>query len=86
MASFLIAGVVVHLAAAGLTDGKDDSVAKTLQDTRTIALACLREERVVVAGNEQRDTQGASTLMPSTLSARDSIESIFPFRISVHVG
>src|SRR5690349_1735350 len=49
-----VAGVVVHLAAARLFHGELDGVTEPLQD-RGHGLAGVGEERVVVAGDEQRD-------------------------------
>lgn len=58
----LVAGVVVHLAAAGLAGGEVDGVAEALEDTDD-GLAGAGEERVVIAGDKKRDTQG---VLPST--------------------
>jgi hypothetical protein len=52
----VVAGVVVHLAAAGLLEGEGDGVAKALQDTRA-GDAGLREERVVIAGDKEGNAQ-----------------------------
>jgi len=54
----LVAGVVVHLAAAGLGWGEVDGVAEALEDTDD-GLAGTGEERVVITGDEERDAQGA---------------------------
>jgi len=51
----------VHLAAAGLLDGKDDGVAEAFEEARD-GDARLGEERVVVAGDEERDLQAESSL------------------------
>jgi len=54
----LVAGVVVHLAAAGLAWGEVYGVPEALEDTHD-GLAGAGEERVVVAGDEERDAQGS---------------------------
>lgn len=53
----VVAGVVVHLATAGLFYRELDGVAKTLEDTCN-SYARFGEERVVVTGDEERNTQG----------------------------
>ena len=57
----VVAGVVVHLATARLFDRELDGVAETLEHTCD-RYARFGEERVVVAGDEERDTQGNSPL------------------------
>ena len=52
----MVTGVVVHLAAAGLGEGEVDGVAEALEDLRD-GDAGLGEERVVIAGDEERDLQ-----------------------------
>jgi len=47
----------VHLATAGLGEGEVDGVAEALEDLRD-GDAGLGEERVVIAGDEERDLQG----------------------------
>jgi hypothetical protein len=54
----LVAGVVVHLAAAGLAWGEVDGVAEAFEDADD-GLACGGEEGVVIAGDEERDAQGS---------------------------
>jgi hypothetical protein len=46
----------VHLAAAGLFDGEIDGVAQAFEQARN-GDAGLGEQRVVVAGDEERDAQ-----------------------------
>jgi hypothetical protein len=46
----------VHLSAAGLLHGELDGVAQTFEHTRD-GDSGLREQRVVIAGDEERDTQ-----------------------------
>ena len=53
----VVAGVVVHLAAAGLFDGEVDGVAEPLEHARD-GDARFGEQRVVVAGDEERDAHG----------------------------
>ena len=53
----VIAGVVVHLAAAGLGEGEVEGVAEAFEDARDGDTG-LGEERVVIAGDEERDAQG----------------------------
>lgn len=55
----LVASVPVHLTATGLAGGKVDGVAETLEDAHH-GLTGLREQGVVVAGDEQRNSQTAS--------------------------
>jgi len=52
----MVAGVVVHLAAAGLLDGEVDGVAETFKQARD-GDARLREEGVVITGDEEGDAQ-----------------------------
>ena len=49
----MIAGIPMHLAAAGLVGREIDRVAEALEHA-DYCLACLRKQGVVVAGNEQR--------------------------------
>lgn len=58
----VIPGVVVHLAAAGLFDGKRYGVAQPLKDACD-GDACLREQGVVVAGDEECDVQNKPLLL-----------------------
>ena len=51
MASTVVAGVVVHLSAAGLFDGKVDGVSEAFEQMRD-GDSRLGEEGVVVAGDE----------------------------------
>jgi hypothetical protein len=53
----MVAGVPVHLAAAGLLDWKVNSVAEALEYAN-YGLAGLGKESVVVTGDEQRHSQG----------------------------
>ena len=53
----VVAGVVVHLATAGLLHWEGDGVAEAFENMGDRD-ARLGEERVVVAGDEERDTQG----------------------------
>jgi hypothetical protein len=46
----------VHLAAAGLAGGKDDGVAEAFEDADD-GFASLRKEGVVIAGDEERNSQ-----------------------------
>ena len=55
----LVAGVVVHLAAAGLAWWKVDGVPEALENAHD-GLAGVREERVVIAGDKERDAQDGS--------------------------
>jgi hypothetical protein len=50
----LIAAVAVHLAATGLLDRELDAMPESLEDLHD-SLPCLREQRVVEAGDEERD-------------------------------
>ncbi len=54
----LVAGVVVHLTATGLLSAKFNRVSQSLQHSHN-GLPGGGEERVVVAGNEQRNPQTA---------------------------
>jgi hypothetical protein len=56
----VVAGVVVHLAAAGLGEGEVDGVAEALQEARD-GDARLWEQGVVVAGDEESDAQERSS-------------------------
>jgi hypothetical protein len=58
----LVAGVVVHLAAAGLCKREVDRVTQAFQHARHRD-ACLRKQGVVIAGNKERDTQKVSSVM-----------------------
>jgi len=57
----VVAGVVVHLAATRLLNGEDDGVAEAFEEARN-SDARLGEERVVVAGDKERDLQAKSPL------------------------
>jgi len=68
----------VHLAAAGLGEGEVDGVAEALEDLRD-GDAGLGKERVVIAGDEERDLQGELLLAMrccerSTLNAEGAKE------------
>jgi hypothetical protein len=69
----LIAGVVVHLAAAGLAGREVDGVAEALEDAHD-GLAGAGKERVVIAGDEERDAQVQNLQAP----LENSIEILFP--------
>jgi hypothetical protein len=65
----LVAGVVVHLAAAGLGLAELDGVSQALEHGYD-GPAGLWEERVVVAGDEEGNVQGGlSTSLPSAARA-----------------
>jgi hypothetical protein len=57
----MVASVVVHLAAAGLLDGERDGVAEAFEEACD-SDARLGEERVVVAGDKERDLQAKGSL------------------------
>src|SRR5579859_1224334 len=67
----LIAGVVVHLAAAGLVERELDGVPEPLEQTDD-RLAGGGEERVVIAGDEERNAQsrGLNSSSHSSVSPR----------------
>ena len=69
----LVASIVVHLAAAGLARRELDRMTKPLEDAHD-RFSRLRKQRVVIAGDEKRDSQG-SPLRPVT---ENSIEILFP--------
>ena len=71
----LVAGVVVHLAAAGLGGVEVDGVAEALEDAHD-GLAGAGEERVVIAGDEERDAQ----VQNLRRGPENSIEILFPSR------
>jgi hypothetical protein len=71
----LVARVVVHLAAAGLAEGKFDRVAEAFEDADD-GLAGAGKKRVVIAGDEERDAQGKSL----RAGFKNSIEILFPYR------
>jgi hypothetical protein len=56
----LVAGVVVHLTAAGLGGVEVDGVAEAFEDADD-GLAGAGEEGVVIAGDEERDAQGETS-------------------------
>lgn len=66
----LVAGVVVHLAAAGLGLAEFDGMPQALEHSHDGSTG-LREERVVVAGDEEGDVQGG--LNTSLASAERSL-------------
>jgi hypothetical protein len=53
---FLVAGVPVHLAAAGLSGGKVDGVTEAFEDADD-GFSGLGKQGVVVAGDKERDSQ-----------------------------
>jgi hypothetical protein len=55
----MVAGVVVHLAAAGLGEREVDGVAEALEEARD-GDPGPGKERVVVTGDEEGDAQGRS--------------------------
>jgi hypothetical protein len=59
----LVAGVVMHLAAASLAGGKVDSMAEAFKDADD-GLAGAGKERVVIAGDEERDAQRRTSRRP----------------------
>ena len=77
----LIPRVVVHLSAAGLPRRKLHRMPQPLQQSHH-GLASLGKQRVVIAGNKQRNSQ---TNLQKLRSKGNSIESIFPRRNSSQV-
>ncbi len=57
----LIAGVPVHLAAAGLASRKVHRVAEPFQHAH-YCLAGVREQRVVIASNKKRNSQAKTSV------------------------
>ena len=78
----LIASVVMHLSAACLSSGKLHRMPQPLQHPHH-GLTRLRKQRVVIAGDKQRDSQ--TILRRKRISEQNSIESIFPQRNSRQV-
>jgi len=61
----MVTGVVVHLSATGLFEREIDGVAKAFEHTGN-GDSCLREQRVVIAGDKKRDAQGNSFVVAVT--------------------
>jgi hypothetical protein len=75
----LVAGVPVHLAAAGLPGRKVYSVTETLEHSDN-GLACRWKERVVIAGDKERDLHdGASAFPECSYSSNETILSYLIF-------
>ena len=69
-----VAGVEVHLAAAGLLETKLDRVAETLQHAHD-GLPGSGEERVVIAGDEEGYAHGEADASPVEVERRRAPES-----------
>ncbi len=78
---FLVAGIPVHLPAAGLAGRKVDSMSQPLQHADH-GLTRLRKQRVVIAGDEQPETRNplplrsTSTMRAHTAQLHNSLSTL----------
>jgi hypothetical protein len=68
----LVAGVVVHLAAAGLSRWKLDGVAQSFEHAHN-GFTCFREEGVVITGDEEGNAQGRLRWLEKTFPASSRV-------------